>query len=76
MVAESIAKSNVDVSKSKATTEEEDEEEIDREVEKANMRRARLLGKDDMYYFFVGGVGALFAGIIFPSKCNGKMKMS
>lgn len=32
-----------------------------------NARRARLLAADDGYHFLVGGVGAIFAGQMFPS---------
>jgi ATP-binding cassette subfamily B (MDR/TAP) protein 1 len=57
----------------KAKTDEakvEDEQkllhEITREGETKNAKRARLLASGDGYYFFVGGVGALLAGLVFP----------
>ena len=47
---------------------EEDEEviEIDKDLEKKNAKRARLLASGDEYYFFVGAIGAILAGLVFP----------
>jgi len=42
-------------------------EEIDTEKKKSNAQRARLLARDDAFYFFIGGIGALLAGLVFPA---------
>ena len=49
-------------------TQEEKKEEIEDKKAKAKMvaRQARELAKSDRIYFFVGSVGAIFTGIVFP----------
>ena len=36
------------------------------QIEMASSSRARMLGKADAGYFFVGAVGAILAGLVFP----------
>lgn len=44
----------------------EDEGSIEA-TEKQHIRRARLLAKDDAFFFFIGAIGALLAGLTFPA---------
>ncbi|KAG7355092.1 ABC transporter [Nitzschia inconspicua] len=44
----------------------DDEYLVDKDREKKNAQRARLLAKGDRTYFLVGGIGAIFAGLVFP----------
>lgn len=70
----SIAISYVDMKDStKALRESEREdgnaelgEGIDKETEKADAQRARLLARGDRKYFLIGSIGAVGAGIFFP----------
>jgi ATP-binding cassette subfamily B (MDR/TAP) protein 1 len=43
-----------------------DNDEEKKELEKANAKKARSLSKGDEYYFFIGGIGAVLAGLMFP----------
>jgi ATP-binding cassette, subfamily B (MDR/TAP), member 1 len=45
-----------------------DDEEYtpDKDREKKNAERARLLAQGDRTYFLIGGVGACFSGLVFP----------
>ena len=54
---------------SDATTEGTDDEAsaTKAEMEKKNAQRARLLAKGDGFFFFVGSIGAVLAGIVFPA---------
>jgi ABC-type multidrug transport system ATPase subunit len=47
--------------------EKEEEIPINKEKEKANAKRARLMARQDLVYFVVGGIGALLAGAVFPA---------
>jgi ATP-binding cassette, subfamily B (MDR/TAP), member 1 len=38
--------------------------DVDKEKEKDNAKRARMLAQDDWPYFFVGGIGALLTGAV------------
>ncbi len=38
----------------------------DKERDKKNAQRARLLAKSDRQFFVIGGIGAIFAGLVFP----------
>lgn len=38
----------------------------DKERDKKNAERARLLAKSDRQFFVIGGIGAIFAGLVFP----------
>lgn len=40
---------------------------VDREIEKANAKRARMLARNDTFYFFIGGIGAVLSGAVFPA---------
>ena len=40
--------------------------EDDRESEKAFAKRARSLASEEKNYFFIGGIGAILAGLVFP----------
>ena len=42
------------------------EEEVKDVSNKLNEKRARLLSKPDMNYIFIGVIGALLAGLVFP----------
>jgi len=46
--------------------DEEEELEIDKKEAAALAKRARLLASGDAYYLLVGGIGAIFAGLVFP----------
>lgn len=52
---------------SKVEVEERIEENIDKETAKGNAHRARLLAGEDKRLFVIGGVGAIFAGLMFPA---------
>jgi ATP-binding cassette subfamily B (MDR/TAP) protein 1 len=41
--------------------------EIDKDTEKSNAKRARLLAKGDGKLFAIGGVGAVLSGLTFPA---------
>jgi ATP-binding cassette subfamily B (MDR/TAP) protein 1 len=45
----------------------ENELEVDEQRASDNAKRARLLASSDKFYFLVGGIGALFFGLMFPS---------
>jgi hypothetical protein len=48
---------------------------LDKKKVKANAKRARLLASKDTMYFVIGGVGAVFAGAVFPAwGCKWKLK--
>jgi ATP-binding cassette subfamily B (MDR/TAP) protein 1 len=53
--------------KEKKQKELEEIERIDKEREKRNSTRARQLAADDKGYFFIGAVGAVLAGAMFPA---------
>lgn len=56
-----------DSSKSDRAEDPDADLEVDKEAEKLNSKRARLLASGDTYYFIVGGIGGILAGLIFPS---------
>ena len=72
-VTDSKKKKSKKKKKQKKETEDEaenkEEEEIDEEMVGENAKRARLLARDDVFYFFVGGMGAILAGLVFPVSC-------
>jgi ATP-binding cassette subfamily B (MDR/TAP) protein 1 len=43
-----------------------DNDEGKKELEKTNAKKARSLSKGDEYYFFIGSIGAVLAGLMFP----------
>jgi ATP-binding cassette subfamily B (MDR/TAP) protein 1 len=45
----------------------EEEKEVEKERDKKYAQRARLLAKGDGFYLFVGSVGAVLAGLVFPA---------
>jgi ATP-binding cassette subfamily B (MDR/TAP) protein 1 len=45
---------------------DEEDDDLAKEKEKSNARRARLLAKDDRWLFVTGGFGALLTGLTFP----------
>jgi ATP-binding cassette subfamily B (MDR/TAP) protein 1 len=45
----------------------EAELEVDEQRASENAKRARLLAESDKFYFLVGGIGAVFFGLMFPS---------
>jgi ATP-binding cassette subfamily B (MDR/TAP) protein 1 len=45
----------------------ETEVEVDEQRASENAKRARLLASSDKFYFLVGGIGAIFFGLVFPS---------
>jgi ATP-binding cassette subfamily B (MDR/TAP) protein 1 len=45
----------------------ETELEVDEQRASENAKRARLLAESDKFYFLVGGIGAIFFGLMFPS---------
>jgi ATP-binding cassette subfamily B (MDR/TAP) protein 1 len=45
----------------------ENELEVDEQRASDNAKRARLLASNDKFYFLVGGIGAIFFGLMFPS---------
>jgi ATP-binding cassette subfamily B (MDR/TAP) protein 1 len=45
----------------------ETELEVDEQRASENAKRARLLASSDKFYFLVGGIGAIFFGLMFPS---------
>lgn len=61
-------KKKKEVKHEEGDTEDEEMDEIDEEKVGENAKRARLLARDDVFYFFVGGVGAILAGLVFPCK--------
>lgn len=52
---------NIDNSSHGSIDEEEKKEQV-----KAHSSRARSMAKDDMCLFLIGGIGAIFAGLVFP----------
>jgi ATP-binding cassette, subfamily B (MDR/TAP), member 1 len=46
--------------------QDEDEYVLDKDRERKNAQRARLLAQGDRTYFLIGGIGACFAGLVFP----------
>ena len=40
--------------------------EPDKERDRKNAQRARLMAKGDRQYFIIGGIGAFIAGLVFP----------
>ena len=46
---------------------DEPEVVLDKDTEKADAQRARVLAREDRVYFVIGGVGAVGAGLIFPA---------
>lgn len=68
--AEALAaplRAKVKTGKSTSAEQFEEEEEaeddgLDKETEKSNAKRARLLAKDDRHLFAIGGIGALLTG--------------
>jgi len=57
---------SIEEDEDKKHNEEEEKAEIEKEALKKNTNSARLLAKDDIFYFFIGSIGALFAGLVFP----------
>ncbi|KAL3906406.1 MAG: hypothetical protein SGILL_009283, partial [Bacillariaceae sp.] len=51
----------------KEEAEEDEEDDIDKDKEKSNAKRARMMAKNDGVYFFIGGIGALLAGAVYPA---------
>lgn len=45
----------------------ENEEDLDKNTEKADAQRARILARGDRKYFVIGSIGAFGAGLIFPA---------
>ena len=63
-ISEGVSK----IERSKGGEEDTDEEAgLDKENEKKNAQRARLLAKDDHSLFAIGGAGALITGLTFPA---------
>ncbi|KAL3921336.1 MAG: hypothetical protein SGARI_006706, partial [Bacillariaceae sp.] len=64
---------------SKAVNEKEtDEDSIDKQKASENAKRARLMAKNDGWYFCIGGIGAIFAGAVYPAwgcKCHAERTM-
>ena len=53
---------------SKVTDEKDGEEDsIDKQKASENAKRARLMAKNDGLYFFIGGIGAVLAGAVYPA---------
>lgn len=48
--------------------QEKEGAEIRKDQAKELARKASLFGKGDAIYFVIGGVGAIFTGIMFPCK--------
>lgn len=42
-------------------------DKIDKEKERDNAKKARVMAKGDGLYFLVGAVGAVFTGLVFPA---------
>mmetsp|Transcript_13435 Transcript_13435/g.25091 ORF Transcript_13435/g.25091 Transcript_13435/m.25091 type:complete len:891 (-) Transcript_13435:145-2817(-) len=49
------------------TDHEDDDSVVGEELSKESANRARVLAKQDVLYFFVGSIGAVFAGLVFPA---------
>jgi ATP-binding cassette subfamily B (MDR/TAP) protein 1 len=64
--------------KKKAVTNDDDDDatdtesnvdkdgELDKEIAKEVSNRAKVLGRNDWGLFFIGGIGAILAGLVFP----------
>ena len=69
-VREKAKKSTKNKSVDEEKKEEEDDEEVkkdEKEINKINTDRARKLAKGDTLYLFVGAIGAILAGFVFPA---------
>jgi hypothetical protein len=53
-----------------------DNDEGKKELEKLNAKKARSLSKGDEYYFFIGSIGAVLAGLMFPGWGVSRFAMS
>jgi ABC-type proline/glycine betaine transport system ATPase subunit len=51
----------------KSSSDDEEIDDVEKEKEKMNAQRARLLAQQDAFYFTIGGIGALLAGVVFPA---------
>lgn len=51
----------------KDTEELSEEISVDKEREKENAKRARLLASQDVVYYVIGGIGAVLSGAVFPA---------
>lgn len=71
-VASAGTQTTKDSSAQVVTAPEKSLDEIDKETAKKNAKRARGMGSQDKWYFFVGSIGAVLAGLVFPGW--GKIK--
>lgn len=65
-LTDSLVESTKDKSKKISSEGASGEEEKNPVIEKSNVKKARALAKGDGFFFFIGGIGAILAGLIFP----------
>lgn len=62
-----VQESTLSPTKEDHVESKDEEEEVKKERGRKYAQRARLLAKGDGYYLFIGALGAVLAGLVFPA---------